>query len=751
MAGFSDQIAAKGVYLESLALYLEERGLSIKDIPHSTYLTVDHGYYTKAEGVAEPKPLILEGWAFQVKNMLGGLEPAYLLRAQNWPAEGELLQIKRDKDDKSKTRLELTAPRKFKQVSPAGHEFIHWTSTMDELVHSPTIMIHEKFTSAALAVKHLGVPSIALSGCWNWSKGMGTPKDGLVQLFTKLGRGARVVVCFDGDLLSNPMIMDSASALKGWISSYRPDLKVVFPAIPAPMDADPSAIGKMGWDDWAVAQGTEVAGNWLALLQDEGVDITHLLPPEFLMAAFGVSLCARGKDKVMVEHSTENYARLLDHPVWAGYVQDTLGGNIFHSDHIGEPIDFDDFVVAYMRWLERHVWRGMGKSPFKGKVADAVRDVLNTRQVSMPLLILERQPEVTREQAEAAAYKLITEGLRVTGPMSQEDTVETVLRMMRDMVALWSSDLAVDPQWVLALVGPSGCGKSNFPKSLLAPFFDWGYRPRIAQFMKEGSRASMEELLRVARDSMVGIFDEYNPAEANARQVEQNLFTLSTTRFSEQRKLHQEQSSGLVRHSTVMLTTTDKNRSFIRSGKDTGERRFIVLEVEGVRLYGGRMTSNREVIAECGAVLLRYGLQLWHTSYPGDATELSSRFTSQYLGNSEGFTKLAAYWARADLVGALQMFVQDQTFKSKGKGADGRSNDGRVLFSWPQLLDRLAPDNAVRLSKHEKDDLKNMCLEAGMVPVGKARVMVKETVVMKDMAYELPEPSTWIAHVAAVL
>ena len=135
MVGFSDQIAAKGVYLEELATYLEERGLTIKDIPHSTYLTVDHGYFVKQGDLAEPKPLILEGWGFQVRNSACGLEPAYQLRTQNWPAEGELLQIKRDKDGNS--RLELSAPRKFKQVSPAGHEFIHWTSTMDELVHSP--------------------------------------------------------------------------------------------------------------------------------------------------------------------------------------------------------------------------------------------------------------------------------------------------------------------------------------------------------------------------------------------------------------------------------------------------------------------------------------------------------------------------------------------------------------------------------------------------------------------------------------
>jgi hypothetical protein len=746
MVGFSDQIAAKGVYLEDLATYLEERGLTIKDIPHSTYLTVDHGYFTKGSAIAEPTPLILEGWGFQVRNSAGGLEPAWLLRAQNWPQGDEvsLLQIKRDKEGNS--RLELSAPRKFKQVSPPGHEFIHWTSTMDELVHSPTIMIHEKFTSAALAVKLLGVPSIALSGCWNWSRGAGTPKDGIVELFTKLSRKTRVVVCFDGDLLQNPMIMAAASAFKGWINAYRPDLDVVFPAVPENHRG-------AGWDDWVVAQGAEAESRWLAILQDEGVDITHLLPPEFLMAAFGVSLCPRGKDHVMVEQTAENFSRLLNHPVWQPYVADSLSGGLqmFNRDDANDNLGFDDFCIKYMMWLERHVYRGTGKGVSKEKVKDAVRMTMADRVVSMPIHLLERQPEVTHEQAVQAATRLVTDGLRVIGPMSFDETVETILRIMRDTVALWSDDITVDPQWVLALVGPSGCGKSNFPKSLLSCFNAWGYWPKVSQFMKEGPRATMEELLRVSRDSMFGVFDEYNPDERCARTVEQNLFTLSTTRLSDQRKLHQEQGSRLIRHSAIMLTTTDKNKSYIRSGKDTGERRFITLEVQGVKLYSGSLTSDRAVIAECGQVLLRYGLQLWQQGYPGDATEVSRRHTSQYLGSSEGFTKLAAYWARADLVGALQMFVEDQTFKSKGKSATGATNDGRVLFSWPQLLDRLAPDNAVRLTKHEKDDLKNLCLESGMVAIGKARVMVKGTVVMKDMAFEITDPATWVETIAGAL
>ena len=718
--GFTDQIATHGVYLTELAEYLEARGLSIDDLPCVPYHAVDHGYVVLRDKVPTPYPLT--GWAFQVRGPSGDLEPAYLLRPQNWPEE-ELFQIKRQKDET--TKLEPAKIVKFKQCSPRGHEFIHWASPLSDLIHAPVIMVHEKFTSATLAVKLLGIPSLALSGCWNWSKGQGVPKDSILNLVTKLQRGTKIVVCFDGDMLSNPMIMDSASHLKGWINSNRPDLQVVFPPLP----------DKLGWDDYAVQHGPAA---WLALLDEEGVDITHLLPVEYLMGEFGVSLCARGKDKLMVEHSIDNYARLLDHPSWADYVADSLGGALYHREIIGGPLGLDDFVVAYLRWLEQHVWRSMGKGPEKGKVRDAVRMVMAERTVSMPIHLLERQPEVSEAAAASAAHRLITDGLRVTGPMTREETVETLLRMCRDLVALWSDDVTVDVQWALALVGPTGCGKSNFPKSLTACFYDWGYQPKVAQFMKDGPKASLDELLRVARDAMMGVFDEYNPDERSARIVEQNLFTLSTTRSSDQRRLYQEQSSRLIRHAAVMLTTTDKNRNYMRSGKDTGERRFITLEVEGVKPHGGRMSSDREVIKGCGAVLLRYGLQLWQRGSSAPSTEYSEATTAQFLGDGAGILKLAAYWTSLDLRGALENFIKDQTFGEK-----------TVRFSWPQLYQRLAA--GVNLTRFDRDDLRNLCLEAGMVEVGKARVKVCGKVVQKDKAYELPEPVKWLDALCARL
>lgn len=723
--GFADQIQKSGVYLEELATYLEERGLTIDDIPCLTYYSVNHGYYTLGgDGTAkEPVPFIPAGWAFQVRGKHGELEDAYLLRTQNWPEE--LLQVKRQKD--GTTKLEPAKSKKFKQCSPPGHEFIHWTSTMDELIHSPTIMIHEKFTSAALAVKILGIPSIALSGCWNWSKGLGTPKDSIVELFSKLQKNTRVVVCFDGDMLSNPMIMDSASNLKGWIESNRPDLKVVFPSLEE----------KIGWDDWAVKMGDQAAGAWAEILESEGVDITHLLPVDYLMRVFGVSLCRRGKDHLMVEHNIDNYVRLLEHPEWKDYVSDNLGFEFYNREHIDKPLGIDDFAIKYMRWLEQHVWRGMGRGPVKSYVKDAVREIMKERSLSVPILILERQPEVTEEQAVAAANRLITEGIRVTGPLNKEETVETLLRVSRDMVAMWSDDPSVDAQWALALVGPTGCGKSNFPKSFTACFYDWGYRPRISQFMKEGPRANMEELMRVARDSMIGVFDEYNPDERSARIVEQNLFTLSTQRVSDQRMLHQEQASRLIRHASVMLTTTDKNKNYIRSGKDTGERRFITFEVQGVTYFGGRLTSDRQVIKECGAILLRYGLQMWKQGDKRSATEFSERHTGQYLGDAPGIIKLSTYWASMDLYGALEQFIKDQM------------RNGKVRFTWPQLLNRLAV--GINLTKYEKDDLKNMCIDLGMVNIGKARVNVGEGTIQKDTAYELPDPANWISALCARL
>lgn len=733
MAGsFKAQITTPAVsYIDQLAFYLEDRGLAVTDLPCIQSFAHDFGYARKTSD-GQFVPFSAEGWAFQVKDQFGNIdEAAMLMRPIGLP--DTIYQRQGTGDARKYVEVEVG---KFLQVSPKGHEFLHWTSTMDQMVHSPIVMLHEKFTSATLVNKVTGVPCVALSGCWNWSRGR-QPKPSIAKLIRNATEKATFVVCFDGDIGSNRNVMQAAGALKGWISQARPDITVIFPRIP--LD-DPS---KTGWDDWTKDQGDRAKEAWLDVLGAEDVDVTSLIPCAWLMADYGVSLCERNK-REEVEHTSENYLRLLRHPNWSSYRVDTLGGLIFNPEDVTDRYTIDSFTTEFIMWLEAHVFRGMNSSVKEGSVRRAIDKFMadKKRHASIPLVLLDRQPEVTEDEAREAALRAITEGLRVTGPMTEEHTIETLLRVSRDMVALWSDDPTVDVQWALALVGPTGCGKSNFPKSFLSAFSDWGYQPTVSQFMKTGARSSLEEILRVARDAMVGVYDEYDPDESSAKQVEQNLFTLSTTRLFKQRQMREEQGTDMIRHAAVMLTTTDKNRQYIRSGKDTGERRFITFEVCGVKPYGGIMSSDREVLKECGAVLLRYGYQLFKAGDRRSATEYSQATTSQYLGSAEILQRLGRFWARGDMQGALKKFMDEQWRKSNN-GVDA------ARFSLPQLTDALLPGE--RVGRQDRADIMSFCESCGMVKVGKALVNVKGGSVLKDLAYEVTDPSQFVLNIMAKL
>lgn len=700
------------VYLEELAEYLDARGLDAKAIPHTCNVCRDLGY------MVDGQPLALEGWAFYMKDMMGETDTsAMLFRPCNWPATGKLTQRRGNEIE------EVDKPPKFIQLAPRGHEFLNWVSPFEDMVQSPVVVFHEKTTSAYLCNQVLGAPTLALSGCWNWSKGR-APKPSLAHLLKNMRENAVLMVCFDGDIATNRNVMQAASSLKGWVSQARPDISIVFPRIPVP---DPD---KMGWDDWTVQMGQDAKEKWLELLTVEGMEITSLIPPAWLMADYGVSLMEKKGEKTIVEHTSENYYRLLRHPNWSMYRVDSMGGQVFNLDDVTERYNVDQFVNDYIFWLEANVYRGMGSYVRASEARRAVDRWMRNPDLraSIPVSILEKLPEVTEEEARSAAHRLITDGIRVTGPMTPEDTVETILRVCRDMVSLWTEDPTVDPQWALALVGPSGCGKSNFPKSFLGVFQQHGYDPAVAQFMKEGNRASLEEVLRVARDSMIGVYDEYDPDDRCAKSVEQNLFTMSTLRKFKQRQMREEAGTEQLRHASVMLTTTDKNRQYIRSGKDTGERRFITLEVRGVRQYGGILSSDREVITECGAVLLRWGLDAYRNGYPGDATEFSKATTAEFLGNPELLQRLGRLWARGDLRTVLNNFLTKQERKPNNSAPHAR-------FTAPQFADCMLPGE--KLSRQERSDLTDLLLDCGAKGVGQARVNTPSGDVMKDRVYEV--------------
>ena len=707
-------------YIEEAANYLQERGLTIQELPVDAYHHADLGFYTKRKGGSDMfEPFVLEGWAFQVRKQDGAYyDDRWLLRVCNWPKE-QLYQRRG-----GRICIVNGNPPKFIQLGPKGADLTNFVSSVEDLCHSKVVMFHEKFTSAALAVKLLNFPSIALSGCTNWSQD-GRVKDGILYIIENMEPGAKLVACFDGDLINNPNVMHAASQLKGWVHSIRPDITCVFPMVPTMPE------GKNGWDDWVVWQGDNAKSAWTDLLTEDGVTVTTALPLQYLVSEYQVKTKTL-KDKVVIEHTAANYRRLMRHPLWCNYSRDVLGGIYNKDEMLAGRLTMDDLYRKYEMWLADCVFVGDGAGVRSLQVKEAVREEMAYRTESIAHAVIGEMPEVTEQQAMDSALRMITEGIMVTGPMTQHQTAETIIRIFRDMVAMWSNDHSIDPQWALVLIGPSGCGKSNFPKSILAPLAGTGYRTSAAQLAKDGNRSNIDELLRQCRDCHIGTFDEYNPDDKNARLVEQNMFTLTSQRFFSQRRLHEEDSSDNLRHASIFLTTVDKNEKFIRSMKGAGERRFIILNVQGVRPGpDGIMSSDRSVIAECAAVLLRYGLQMHNAGdYALSATEYSRDLTSAYISASPVEARIAKFWARQDLSHVLEKF----------KAAQFRAATGDIRWSPTQMYEALAPGE--RISRQDGVDITNIVAECGAIMMGKGRVNAPGGDIIKDKIYGVAE-SDW--------
>lgn len=701
-------------FLSNAAEYLDERGVTIQDLPILPYKNANIGFFTKV-GADQFSPHILEGWAFKIRDPHGEYyDDRWLLRPCNWDNNVEYYQ----RINKKYMRVEK--PPKFVQISDKGADCINYLSTDEELCHAPLVMFHEKFTSAAIARNITGIPSIALSGCTNWSTDKRL-KDSLTDIIKCMRPSAKIVVCFDGDIIENPNVMHAASQLKGWIHALRPDISVTFPNVP------PMADGRNGWDDWLVDQEEFARSHFLSILEDSGVDVTTALPIAHLIAKYQVKVKVL-REGIKIEQTAANYRRLLNHHLWSDYVQD-VSGVIYNKEDIpsgGETLD--NFAMRYETWLADTVFVGEGSGVRGTQVRQACKMELSNRTLSIPLLLLSQLPPVTLAQAQSAASRMFNDGIKVIGPMSMEQTVETMIRCARDMVALWSADPSVDVQWVLALVGPSGCGKSNFPKSFTRCLETLGYRAPIAQLEKEGPRSNMVEYVRQCRDSLVAVFDEYDPDDRCAKTVEQNIFTLSTTRLSNQRRSHEEDSTECMRRAALMLTTVDKNRNYIRSSKGAGERRFITLEVEGVRLYGDTMTSDRDIITECALPLLVYGYQLFMEGDKRNATEFSNSTTGSYLAEAPILAKVAKRWTNGDVVNKLSEF----------KKIIYREKTDDYRFSMAMIQEMLLPEE--KLGRLEVADFRGLIEELGAKHVGKSRVntMAKQDV-QKDSVYAVDD------------
>ena len=711
---------AGSTYLQEAAEYLEARCLTIQDCPIIPFCTKNHGLSLK-DGTDYP----LQGWAFMVKGEDGLPDDTKRhLRVCNYPEQalyfvrGKLAQVYADRP-------------KFLQMFKG--EFLHFTKPKDVICHANVVMLHEKITSAELATKFLEIPGLAISGCAGWSKN-GKMGEQLEHTIKNMALGAKLLVCFDGDISYKPGIQEAAKGLKGWINLIRDDIKVVFLEVPENERG-------VGWDDWCMEQPQgQIAANWAMeiLRQQTGVEITDFVPPGFLIAEYQLETKEDKFHNISAVHTLDNYMRLTRYPKWAQLAMD-ISNQIYDMSNIDAgPKDFDSLVMDFRTWLETSAYRGNGESVRNTFAKDALNYLLSTRKTSIPLELLERQEPVTEDQAYAAANRLITEGIKVTGPLTQEQTAETIIRMSRDIVALWSLDPNVDVQWACALVGPSGCGKSNFPHSFIAALGDWGYRPRVGKLAKDGAKSELGELYKACRDNLLGVFDEYNPADGNAKQVEQNIFTLSTTRSTDVRELYKEYASECTRHSSIFLTTVDTNRGYIRSSKGDGERRFITLEVVGVHHYYGRLTSNRDVIKECGATLLRYGYQLFRAGDTRSATEHSESTAEQYISESNVVGRMGQFWAKADIWQMLK--------KTGGEAFRTKTGDWRMQMSL--LVETFMPSDGRLLPRQEKADLIAMIKECGAKDIGQARVRIQGVDALKKGVVSIED---WVAFCEAMV
>lgn len=675
-------------YIEEVAHYLEERGLTTNDIAVYPYQLVDYGYLTRFND--EYRPYVPEGWAYQVRGPSGDYyEDRFLLRVCNRP---ERVYRKQGKGDPVPVELP-----KFLHVGPPKADMTHFTSTLNELATSPVLMFHEKFTCAALSLKLLGIPSLALSGCYNWSQG-GNLKPSVRRVVELAQPDATIYICFDGDVQTNQNVMLAAKQFKGWINGLRPDITVVFPQVPD---------GESGWDDWLPKQANP-AKAWLEELQKQGLEITAAMPVGWLIETFGLAW-RTSKDSIEIEHTSDNYLKLLNHPHWAAWGKN-IDGTIVNEETL-QSRTLDGFLLEYEAWLQSNVFSGRGAQVRATMVLSAVQRRLEMHKISVPHLILSQLPEVTKDEALHAATQAVTAGINVVGPMSIANTAETLLRIARDLVGLWAVEADLSPQWILALVGPSGSGKSNFIERLLAVLTHRGCKWQPAEVPKHGSRADPTEYKRIMRDNLIAMLDEYEPDESVARTIEREFFSLSTKRQDSLRDPYSRSPAPATLRAGIVLTTVDNNHNFIRSAKGAGaERRFIVWEVRGVVMGpDGCMTSDRALLDALSPTIMRYGYQMWRDALGGSANEFSKVTVGEYVSDSSVVDKIGQIMSR----GAMDDLLKADWSVGVGKGAGKHKTNGEVYRFTTKMLAIYLVGGAKPLTRYELKDLELLCLELG--------------------------------------
>jgi hypothetical protein len=647
-------------YLQEAADYLAARGLSHQEVPIVPLLAKNHGMYHN--GLAYP----LEGWAFRLRTIDGDLvDGQYLLRVCNW-IEGLLDRNGAPADE----------PPKFLQTSKTS--IIHYVGGRT-IQQSPVVAIHEKFTAAELMWRHLRVPSVAISGCRGWSKNHCLNPE-LRQLFKSLADHVRIVVHFDGDIRTNENVRLAATDLMGEISVLRPDATVVIAQVP---------IGYVGWDDWWVDGAT--AQQWLDLLASEGIDVPDTLPLSYLRDEYGVALVEVGRHRTLkMEQSTSNYQRLLRFPKWAQYRWDFTGQQF--------P-DESDFSFEFLCWMERTICRGDAASVNLARLYAATATFRRENTSNLVRHFLQTLPPPPPGAARAAALR-IAELWPTHGPLQGEELIQTLLRMGRDILERW--DGTSKAQWILSIVGPSGCGKTTAIERMMEPLLALGLRHAgIGQLPRVKQQLDQKEIVRILRDSRWALLDDlnHNMTEADARAVFNMLFAVSSGIVGSQREMRQEFAVMQPVHG--ILVTTSVNRDFIRTPRNTGERRFIVWEMRGQSAPGW---------AEAWCDL--FTAFAHGATVDGDATEFSQRYVAEYVRDSQAHNTLATRIINWRTVADVM-----QTWHRPGRDHNQVSQPYR--FRITMLAQAMGLDSR----NTEIAELTALAEECGAVRLGQARVL----------------------------
>jgi hypothetical protein len=701
------QMGDKPNYLNEAIQYLTERGLTVQDLPiapdckqlgRTAWHTFD------SEGKAHSYRA--RGWGFPIIGFDGEAIPGfYLMRVCNLPG-GDIFR------DEA-----IDYPPKFIQVG-SKLPILYYTKPRSVIAQSKALLLHEKVTSAVLSTKLLGIPSIAMSGCWGYAKD-GRMHESLQLTLLAMPRDTQLIVCLDGDIQTNEQIEAAASRLLGIMRDLRSDIKVTFPVVPENSQG-------IGWDDFIVSTRHDPEALFQAITAD-GAAIDPTTPLTMLGDRLGLMLRTDTNGAKHLVHTLDNYNRLTRAEEWSNYRLDIFG-DVYNGEELVGSLAQGE--VAFQCWLEREVCGTVGDRVKPGFAQAAFRNAMVNRRVGILVEKLRELPDVPTEEARFAALRLVSEGINVHAPITQDEAAEVFMLMSRDMILRWSTDPNVIVQWVLALIGPSGCGKSSFWNAFLAgPRVQLGYAKAESAMIVKTS--PLLEWRRMARTSMAMLLDDYKATEAGGREIENNLYQLTTERITTIRQHYENDPTPAMLYAVYAATTTDRNKDFLRSEEGSGERRFLPMEVSGT-LPGRISTFDFELITECGMKLLTWAAQ--------HGTELQGNPSDLYAGKYIGYIQPSNYRnAIAEAFTGQHWAALRQDMMSWRRPA---TEDYR--FSLP-MFSKHFRDTDVRNSAVNRHDITNMAKAAGAKFIGKARVNIENGCeVVKDNVYTIADVDQFI-------